>query len=86
MTCLKGKNSFQTADDFFFIRFDSLRPSQQFFSHHGTVFQGRTSTKQRMQCLSADNDSLIDDCCYLISSELKHNLSYEVTSGSVIMH
>ena len=34
------------------IYFDSLRPSQQFFGHVGTVFLGWTSTKHRIKCLA----------------------------------
>ena len=35
-----------SALDFFFVWFDSLRPSQQFFIMSGRIFMGWTSTKQ----------------------------------------
>ena len=35
-----------------FVWFDSLRPSQQFFSYVGKVFLGWTSTKRGLMCLA----------------------------------
>ena len=41
-----------------FVRFDSLRPSQQFFSYVGKSLPGFTSTKQGLMCLAQGNNTV----------------------------
>ena len=39
-----------------FVRFDSLRPSQHFFSYVARVFLGWTSTKQGIKYLAQEHN------------------------------
>ena len=70
---------------FIFVRFDSLHPSQHFFSVMlGHVFLGLTSTKQRIKCLAQGHQRIASGELFVLILYVPfHNFS--VMSGRVFL-